>query len=651
MTIGVGQRIPNSSLLEPAVGAVAVLGPGLHSSSRPVYDSQQDLSSGSSMPSVFSVNPPNLTVPIQGYTVDSSLGSAQQYCNESQTQRPDSPVIVVEGNPDVGKNNSWCWDRMSRKQKCFVVLGVLIALILIGVIAVAARGQSDPTIGENTPAPQTFSPAPSVAPTISLAPTTLRFQIIRSTLKPLIEDELGSNAASAMDDNTLAQGQALQWLTIEDENDNFDDNTLLQRYALATLFFSTGGPQWDDPINFLSTIDDECEWNNGDKGAFCGGLALKVDRLDLSKNSLLGTLPDEILLLSKLRHVSFSFNQLRGPIPAAIGTFLSDLETLEVIDNDLTGPIPTSLGNHSSLQSLRIGVNLISGTIPPTLFDSLRLEELTVESNVLNGTVPPNVGQLSNMRRFWIGGNDLSGSLPSSIGEWTQLESFVVRSNRLSGPVLKYVTSFDGKSKNPRLSDILANNNEFTGSIPSHLFRNHPLLTSISLASNKFNGTLPAELGLASNLNSLFLEQNEFVGSLPSTLGQLQSLTSLNLASNQFNGSIPTIIGSRMTRLSLLDMSLNNLQGILPLSLGELVNLRQLFLQKNELTGTVPMTFAQLSPSLELDLSLNFLEADLEFLCDSEKRPSIIIADCDGPSPEINCTCCDSCCNRANVCD
>ncbi|CAM0909243.1 unnamed protein product [Alopecurus aequalis] len=85
--------------------------------------------------------------------------------------------------------------------------------------------------------------------------------------------------------------------------------------------------------------------------------------LDLSYNSLVGEIPDEIAALVGLVNLNISHNQFNGKIPDKIG-LLRALESLDVSFNELSGEIPRSLSDITTLSHLNLSYNNLSGRIP-----------------------------------------------------------------------------------------------------------------------------------------------------------------------------------------------------------------------------------------------------------------------------------------------
>ncbi|XP_039173285.1 receptor-like protein EIX2 [Eucalyptus grandis] len=93
-------------------------------------------------------------------------------------------------------------------------------------------------------------------------------------------------------------------------------------------------------------------------------LALRLMvNLDLSSNKLIGRIPEELTLLSKLRGLNLSHNFLFGGIPTMIGQ-MKWLESLDLSNNHLSGTIPQSFSAFKSLSKLNLSHNNFTGPIP-----------------------------------------------------------------------------------------------------------------------------------------------------------------------------------------------------------------------------------------------------------------------------------------------
>lgn len=88
-----------------------------------------------------------------------------------------------------------------------------------------------------------------------------------------------------------------------------------------------------------------------------------IINMDLSGNSLIGTIPEELTNLVRLRGLNLSNNHLIGKIPDTIGNIRS-LESLDFSRNQFAGSIPLSISALTSLSHLNLSYNNLSGQIP-----------------------------------------------------------------------------------------------------------------------------------------------------------------------------------------------------------------------------------------------------------------------------------------------
>ena len=249
------------------------------------------------------------------------------------------------------------------------------------------------------------------------------------------------------------------------------------REALASLYEATGGPNWKNRGNWLSSAEV------GDWYGVTADADGRVIALDLRSNRLEGELPSELGDLSNLRELIIRKNSLGGEIPPELGD-LSNLEVLDAYANELRGKIPAELGRLTNLRKLVLGYNRLSGEIPAELGNLTMLEELHIGVNELTGKIPPQLGGLANLRDMDLSVNRLEGELPSELGE-------------------------------------LGN------------------LVTLDLVANQLSGRIPPELGNMARVEELKLDGNELTGEIPPELGDLDWLLELGLSGNAFSGCIP----------------------------------------------------------------------------------------------------------------
>ena len=298
------------------------------------------------------------------------------------------------------------------------------------------------------------------------------------------------------------------------------------RAALVALYNATGGADWTDNTNWLST-EALSAWY----GVTTDGNG-RVTELDLD------------------------YNQLRGEIPAALGT-LANLQTLVFYNNDLIGEIPAELGTLANLQTLVFSSNALSGEIPAELGNLANLQTLSIYANYLIGEIPAELGNLANLQTLSLYANDLSGEIPAELGNLANLQTLSLYVNDLIGEI-------------PAELGTLAN------------------LQTLYLYANDLSGEIPAELGNLANLQTLSLSWNELSGEIPMELGNLANLQRLYLYANDLSGEIPAALGN-LANLEILNLSVNGLSGEIQAALESLTRLQELYLNHNpQLTGTIP---------------------------------------------------------------
>ncbi|GLT42456.1 hypothetical protein SLA2020_164530 [Shorea laevis] len=91
-------------------------------------------------------------------------------------------------------------------------------------------------------------------------------------------------------------------------------------------------------------------------------LGLQIS-IDLSGNNLVGSIPEELVLLKGLHNLNLSWNHLSGEIPKNIGQ-MENLESLDLSQNELSGTIPNSMSSLTKLSHLNLSYNYLSGPIP-----------------------------------------------------------------------------------------------------------------------------------------------------------------------------------------------------------------------------------------------------------------------------------------------
>jgi hypothetical protein len=209
-----------------------------------------------------------------------------------------------------------------------VVLFVTVAVVLGMVLPPQIKANSNETTDPPTPSPQEV------------------IQALESLLIPVSFDN-----GTALRTASSPQNKALIWLSNNTDLNSYLNATKIQRYALATLFYSTNGHSWNEKA-YWRTNRPECEWH----AVSCDDND-SIDRLDLSDNNLVGTIPNELALMSNLCESSVVWLLVVMIVLSCV--FFIVLSCLLVIfhstaelylsANSLKGTIPSEVGLMSNL--------------------------------------------------------------------------------------------------------------------------------------------------------------------------------------------------------------------------------------------------------------------------------------------------------------
>ncbi|KAG2403333.1 MDIS1-interacting receptor like kinase [Vigna angularis] len=289
---------------------------------------------------------------------------------------------------------------------------------------------------------------------------------------------------------------------------------------------------------------------------------------------------------------------LRGTLEYLNFSMLTNIHILNLSNNSLNGSIPPQIGVMSNLVVLDLSANKLSGIIPSEITQLISLQKLNMSGNTFSESLPQEIGRLRELRMLHVPWCNLTGTIPISIEQLNNLIYLDVGGNNLSGSIPQRIWHMD-------LNHLSLAVNKFHGSIPKEIV-NMRNLEILYLWESGLSGTMPQEIGMLGKLIELDMSSCNLSGFIPISIGTLTNLSLLSLHDNQLSGHIPSEIG-KLINLKMLYLQSNNFSDSIPREIGYLSNLNKLYLKGNQLSGFIPHDIGFLRKLSELDLSENFL--------------------------------------------
>ena len=137
------------------------------------------------------------------------------------------------------------------------------------------------------------------------------------------------------------------------------------------------------------------------------GIDFSMTGIEVSFRELL---PTSLRQLSNFTYLSFPFNEIQGSIPDDLSMTLPGLRKLNLEGNSVNGTIPKTIGLLSNLTSLSLGENNLVGTLPSELGLLQELTSLTVSNNNLSGDIPTEIQNLHKIISLNLSGNNFTES-------------------------------------------------------------------------------------------------------------------------------------------------------------------------------------------------------------------------------------------------
>uniref|UniRef100_A0A2N9HM57 Leucine-rich repeat-containing N-terminal plant-type domain-containing protein n=1 Tax=Fagus sylvatica TaxID=28930 RepID=A0A2N9HM57_FAGSY len=404
------------------------------------------------------------------------------------------------------------------------------------------------------------------------------------------------------------------------------------------LEVETESPSWVPTFHLtkLNLANCNLNKNNGHVIPSFISTQLYLNWLDLSHNSIEGSIPCQLLFNSSIQGLFLRSNKLAGSfLDCKANNQTSSIVSFDISDNHVKGPLPQNIGHlFPELQHCNMSSNALEGNIPWSL-GNLSLEILDLSNNMLSGTIPQSLTTSgSTLVYLNLANNKLQGEMLPRDSDMPKLECLQLSSNHFQGIISPTI------SNSPSLVILDVRYNYLSGNIPKWLY-NHPSLVAVLLRGNQLEGHLLRRMCQMGRLQVLDISYNLISGGIPSCLDNVTfwkkispSLTDsnyfiqkgrlsylINLSDLQFEIGTSLLIknmeytfnGIPLSLMTGIDMSSNQLSGSIPSEIGELSQLRSLNLSNNFLTGSIPISFQNLKNVESLDLSHNKLSGKIPF--------------------------------------
>ncbi|KAJ0470895.1 putative leucine-rich repeat-containing, plant-type, leucine-rich repeat domain superfamily [Helianthus annuus] len=282
--------------------------------------------------------------------------------------------------------------------------------------------------------------------------------------------------------------------------------------------------------------------------------------------------PLSIRAMTNLRHLDLSHNDIQGHIPDWVGEIgKNQLSVLDLSNNSITGTITNVYEDWSWLEGFILNGNQLEGKVPTSLYRCQKLRIIDLGNNKLSDTLPSWLGELPNLQVLVLRSNNFHGGIVTSSKfkfPFPSLRVLDLSHNGFVGQLpTKYFQNFNA------MKNVVKKNTE-----PNYIYFSiivavkgvdlyFPQIlveyTIVDLSNNKFHGEIPNIIGYLRSLKVLNLSHNSLTGRIPHALGKISEIESLDLSWNQLTGEIPQSLAD-LTFLEFLNLSQNHLVGHIP---------------------------------------------------------------------------------------
>ncbi|XP_074318353.1 receptor-like protein EIX2 [Silene latifolia] len=320
----------------------------------------------------------------------------------------------------------------------------------------------------------------------------------------------------------------------------------------------------------------------------------RIQQLDISVNSLGGTLPYVLANMTSLLYLHASQNDFATSFPLWL-TDKTSLRGLDLQGNQLNGSIPLSLRSMSKLEYLVLSNNNFSdvegGAIMGVLGNLCNLITFDLSYNSIGGSIEASHKNISkcasyDLEMLSLGQNMIGGTLPSWLGDFKYLRDLDISYNSING----WGTSIETLSY---LEFLVLSHNNLTGVLESH-FDNLSRLVWLDLSYNVVEWNISSNWSPPFQLEVLLMASCKIQSQFPRWIAEQTKLIEFNLSDNNMSGELPQCFTSNQ--------------------------LSNIYISHNQITGPVPY-FS--SPLINIDLSFNLLSGSLVHHDPSAKNDTV----------------------------
>ncbi|MBA0755481.1 hypothetical protein Gogos_022376 [Gossypium gossypioides] len=308
----------------------------------------------------------------------------------------------------------------------------------------------------------------------------------------------------------------------------------------------------------------------------------RLEALDVNRNQLFGRLPQWRGNASNLAQVSMADKRLKGSIPRAICNLNLKLKLLDLSNNSLSGTLPSCF-KPVSVREVHLSRNMLQGPLPNAFRDSSSLVTLDISYNHLKGNILNWIINLYELSYLLLKRNHFEDEIPIQLCKLDRLSLIDLSQNNLSDGIpsclkvyaVNYVTEQYIRHQTIYTKKTIFRSIEvpieYTVKSKSYNYKRRMLqyMYGIDLSCNKLTGEISFETKNSMKLFTLNLSHNSFIGPVPRAFSNLKDMESLDLSYNNLIGNIPAKFAV-LHFLEYFNVSYNNLSGKTPERIGQL---------------------------------------------------------------------------------